>query len=147
MLLLLPVACLAVLSQTQGDTFCSCLPADIKSDMIVETITRSGPSGLVKQTVTIGDKLKKLKARCRRGKLIDARGVPVKFFRLVGCWGTPPPDYRQTIERQSRDLARLKRNNTVVEIPCNPDPLLPPMVARPPAAAAAAEKPSPGGIK
>ena len=113
-------------SQTRAGSTCRCLPADIKKDSVVEVITRTTVNGLVKEKVTVRDILKKMKAKCRKGKLIDGTGKPVRFFRLRGCWGTPPENYQEILEKQEKEINELKKRNTVIEIPCNPDPMLPP---------------------
>ena len=105
----------------------SCLPDGVNEATVVEVITRQTVDGFVKDKVTVRDRLKKLNAKCRKGKLIDGTGKPIKFFHLTGCWGNPPDNYQEIIERQSQQLESLKKDNTVVEIPCNPDPMLPPM--------------------
>ena len=112
--------------QTRAEPACRCLPADIKQDSLIEVITRTTSHGLVKDNVTVRDVLKKLRARCRKGKLIDGKGKPVRFFRLRGCWGTQPENYQEILEKQGKQIDDLKKRNTVIEIPCNPDPLLPP---------------------
>lgn len=68
--------------------------------------------------ITIKEKLRQLKARCKRGKLVDGRGREIRFYRLVGCWGNPPDDYQEQLARQSQELQRLKKKYTIVEIPC-----------------------------
>jgi len=71
--------------------------------------------------ITVKDKLSVLKARCRRGKLVDARGRQIRFYHLVGCWGNPPLNYQEILERQRKDLADLKKKYAVVEMTCNPN--------------------------
>ncbi len=75
----------------------------------------------VTASVTVEQKLVELKARCRRGKLVDRSGKEIRFYRLAGCWGNPPADYREILERQRRELEKLKKRYTVIELTCNPD--------------------------
>jgi hypothetical protein len=75
----------------------------------------------VTAAITVKQRLVELKARCRRGKLVDRSGREIRFYRLAGCWGNPPPDYREILERQRRELERLKKRYTVIELTCNPD--------------------------
>ena len=98
-----------------------CLPAGIKPDTIVtsERVMSKGSTSI--RTVTVGELLTKLRARCKKGKLVDGRGRSVYFYRLVGCWGNPPADYQELLEKQKNELTRLKRKYTVVEISCNQD--------------------------
>jgi hypothetical protein len=124
------VVCLTLFSgivwQARAEPTGSCLPAGIKEDSVVEVRTRMTVTGPVKQKVTVRHILKKLKAQCRKGNLIDRAGKPIRFYRLIGCWGTPPENYRQILEKQRKEIDSLKKRNTVIEISCNPDPLLPP---------------------
>jgi len=38
--------------------------------------------------------------------------------QLIGCWGNPPEDYMEQLERQRLEIKRLKEKYTVVEISC-----------------------------
>ncbi len=114
-----------------NDPISSCLPAGISAGMVLEIKMRETATGMARYEVTVRDALKELKAKCRKGKLVDRAGKPVRFFALRGCWGTPPANYRQILKKQEKDLAALKKANTVVVIPCNPDPSLPPSGRRP----------------
>lgn len=67
----------------------------------------------------MAQKLKELKARCRKRKLVDARGREIRFYQLVGCWGNPPDDYQQQLERQAKELAKLRKRYRVIEMMCN----------------------------
>lgn len=67
--------------------------------------------------ITVKEKLTALKARCRRGKLVDAKRREIKFFKRE-CWGNPPADYLEIQQQQRAELARLKKKYTVVEIAC-----------------------------
>jgi hypothetical protein len=96
----------------------ACLPADVKADDVV-TVEQRG-SGRAPARITVEQRLKKMKARCRRGKLVDRSGREVRFYRLAGCWGNPPQDYREILGRQQRELDDLKRRYVVVELSCNP---------------------------
>ena len=64
-------------------------------------------------------KLKQLKARCRKGKLVDAKGKEIRFFRLQGCWGNPPEDYQEILTRQAQELENLRKQYRVIEMTCN----------------------------
>jgi len=62
--------------------------------------------------------LSNLKARCKRGKLVDANGREIYLYRLAGCWGNPPADYRKFFKRQSEELQKLKKHYHVIEMTC-----------------------------
>ena len=100
-------------------SFSGCLPEAIKPTDVVSS-RLVGSSKAVKK-VTVEGKLIQLKASCKNGKLIDAAGREIRFFRLEGCWGNPPADYQEILQRQSDELARLRTQYTIIEMTCNPD--------------------------
>jgi len=97
----------------QSRRFQSCLPPDISSSQIA---VYGGPG---KRNVTVGGVLAKLKARCRKGQLLDSRRREIRFFKMT-CWGYPPPNYQELQAEESRNLASLQASYTVVVIPCDP---------------------------
>ena len=109
--------CLSVLTQ-QGLE--GCLPQDIKlTDTVSAKIISANASGKVMKRLTVKEKLTALKARCKKGRLVDRRGRRIYFYRLTGCWGNPPANYKEILERQSKELSKLKKRYTVVEMSCN----------------------------
>jgi hypothetical protein len=96
-----------------------CLPDGIKPDTVVtsERVRSAGSTTI--RTVTVSELLTKLRARCKKGKLVDGNGREIYFHRLIGCWGNPPADYQELLEKQNSELARLKRKYTVIEISCS----------------------------
>ena len=97
----------------------SCLPAGIQSTDVVSTRrAKAGIDGNV-VAITVGQKLKELRARCRRGKLVDAKGMEIRFYSLIGCWGNPPVDYQEQLEAQAKELAKLRKRYHVIEMTCN----------------------------
>ena len=97
----------------------SCLPDGIQStDVVSAHVARPGIRGKV-VTVTVAEKLKELKARCRKHKLVDARGREIRFYQLIGCWGNPPDDYQQQLALQAKELAKLRKRYRVIEMTCN----------------------------
>ncbi|HET7157868.1 MAG TPA: hypothetical protein VFI62_02660, partial [Burkholderiales bacterium] len=64
-------------------------------------------------------KLAQLKARCRKGKLVDEKGREIRFFR-PSCWGNPPADYADIQQRENEDLEKLRKQYTVIVFGCNP---------------------------
>jgi hypothetical protein len=98
-----------------------CLPADVKlTDTVSARVIKSSASGNLVQRVTVQQKLSALKARCNRKthRLVDGRGRPIYFYKLTGCWGNPPANYREILERQDNELRKLKKRYTVVEMNC-----------------------------
>ena len=90
-----------------------CLPKDVQADEVV-SYGRNG-----KQNVTVEKKLIELKARCRSGKLVDAKNKEIRFFR-VSCWGNPPTDYLEIQKRESKELEKLRKRYTVIVMTCDP---------------------------
>ncbi len=99
----------------------SCLPDGIKSTDVVSTRVMTSSRGRreIRKT-TVEQKLKEIKARCSKGKLVDASGTEIRFYKLTGCWGHPSSDDQEVLERQSRELAALKKRYRVIELTCNP---------------------------
>jgi hypothetical protein len=100
-----------------------CLPAGIKlSDVVEATSTgyaNGQPAGLRK--VTVEQKLNDLKATCNsENKLVDGNGRQIVFYHLTGCWGNPPRNYQELLQKQRGEIERLKRQYTVIEMTCNP---------------------------
>ena len=101
----------------------SCLPSDIKPTEIVAPDTNR--QDRVTKPKTVKDRLTELKARCRKGKLIDSRGKEIYFLRLIGCWGNQPADYEEQLEDQRVRLRELQKKYTVIQIPCVANPMIP----------------------
>jgi len=103
---------------------CNCLPKNIKrTDVVSAEISRPGRT--LAKRVTVEQKLKELKARCRKGKLVDPAGKQIYFYQMQGCWGNPPDDYQEILKRQASDLEKLKLRYRVIEMTCNPDGIQP----------------------
>jgi hypothetical protein len=97
--------------------FAKCLPAGIKLTNVVEA-TSVGSAGSHK--ITVEQKLSDLKATCNNEKkLVDGNGRQIVFYHLIGCWGYPPPNYRELLQKQRREIERLKQSHTVIEMTCN----------------------------
>ena len=101
------------------DRLSACLPAGIKRTDIVSAQWLKSTNEV--KRITVEQKLDEIKARCKKGKLVDAAGKEVYFFRLTGCWGNPPIDYQETLRHQEEQLDKLKKRYTVIEMTCNPD--------------------------
>lgn len=97
---------------------CACLPKGIsRTDIVSAQLQRPGRGDGVK--VTVEQKLKEIKARCRKGKLVDADGKQVYFYHLRGCWGNPPEDYQEILNQQRLELEKLRKRYRVIEMTCN----------------------------
>jgi hypothetical protein len=112
----------------------SCLPSGIQPTDVVSAGVKQGKQNHV-TVVTVAQKLKELKARCRRGKLVDSSGREIRFYQMVGCWGNPPDDYQQQLARQDKELARLRKRYRVIEMTCDPSGDMRMRMGAPPATA------------
>ena len=101
-----------------SDRFSGCLPAEISLDSRVTVEPTKSNQHATAMKVTVRMRLVQLKARCKRGKLVDGNGKQIYFYTLIGCWGNPPADYRELLERQAQEIQRLKKRYTVIQIPC-----------------------------
>jgi len=100
-----------------------CLPESVKPTDVVSTRLVQTDGGTLVEKITVEQKLAELKANCKNGKLIDGAGTEIHFYRLTGCWGNPPRNYQEILERQEAELATLRKQYTVIEITCNPSGL------------------------
>jgi len=91
----------------------SCLPKDVHAGETVSYGFKGRPA------VTVQDKLTEMKARCRKGRLVDSKDREIRFFHL-SCWGNPPENYQEIRQRETAELAKLKKRYTVIEFGCNP---------------------------
>jgi len=109
---------LLTVSSHQGT---ACLPSEIKpTDVVSVQFIKSGVDGNAVKKITVKQKLEELKAHCQNGKLVDAKGKEIYFYRLTGCWGNPPVDYLEILEQQRQEIEKLKERYTVIEMTCNP---------------------------
>jgi hypothetical protein len=99
--------------------FQACLPEGVNPTQVVSVQNvKSSEGGAVVKKITVNDKLIEIKAHCKKGKLVDGPGKEIRFYMLKGCWGNPPADYLEILQRQQNELDELKKHYTVIEIPC-----------------------------
>ena len=99
-----------------------CLPTGIKLTSVVEATSVGSVHGQSagSHKITVEQRLNDLKATCNsENKLIDGNGRQIVFYHLIGCWGYPPPNYRELLQKQRREIERLKQSHTVIEMTCN----------------------------
>jgi hypothetical protein len=119
-------AVLAIPSRVNSNTHAqleACLPAGIRLADVAERRRELAPDGSTagEHPVTVEEKLKQLGACCDSGgKLIDANHRAIVFFRESGCWGYPPPDHREILQKQRAELETLRKEHTVITMTCNP---------------------------
>lgn len=124
-LALLPVAASAEANDNGASpsSLAKCLPPDIKLSDVVEAgrarEVNGRPAG--SSPVTVEQKLHGLGATCNSAnRLVDGTGKEIVFYHLTGCWGNPPADYQEILQKQREEIARLKQQKTVIEMTCNP---------------------------
>jgi len=100
-----------------------CLPEFVKPTDIASTRLAQTHGGTLVEKITVEQKLTELKANCKNGKLVDGAGTEIYFYKLTGCWGNPPRNYHEILERQQAELAILRKQYTVIEMTCNPSGL------------------------
>jgi len=112
------------LALTVAVTLCAetvqCLPEYVKPTEVVSTRLVQTDGRTLVETITVEQKLAELKANCKNGKLVDGAGTEIYFYKLTGCWGNPPRNYQEILERQEAELARLRKQYMVIEMTCNP---------------------------
>lgn len=91
----------------------ACLPADVKLD---EVVVYDGNGAKLR---TVLDELKKIKARCAKGKLIAPDKREIRFFR-PSCWGNPPLDAQEILAAEASQMQTLKQRYHVIIFQCNP---------------------------
>src|SRR5438270_13066025 len=120
------IALIALSTTSDGVTQASlakCLPVDIKLSDVVEATSARYASGQASgvHKITVDDKLNELKAICNGdNKLVDENGKQIVFYHLTGCWGNPPRNYQEILQKQRDELQKLKQQYTVIEMNCNP---------------------------
>jgi len=97
-----------------------CLPEHVKPTDAVSTRLVQTDGGTLVEKITVEQKLAELKANCKNGKLVDGAGTEIYFYKLTGCWGNPPRNYQEILERQEAELAILRKQYMVIEMTCNP---------------------------
>lgn len=101
-----------------------CLASPIKEDDVTGFRTATSKTGESRtEKITVKQVLKKMRARCLRGKLVDGNGRQIRFYFLKGCWGNPPADYIEILDLQTKEIKELKKQYTVIEMTCNPSGL------------------------
>jgi len=100
-----------------------CLPGNVKPTDVVSTRLAQTDGKTLVEKITVEQKLTELKANCKNGKLVDGAGSEIYFYKLTGCWGNPPRNYHEILERQQAELAILRKQYTVIEMTCNPSGL------------------------
>jgi len=111
---------LTTASGSKNQRFSSCLPEGVKltSEIFDEFNGSPSPKGKPK---TVASKLAELRARCKNRKLITRDGKEIRIVQLIGCWGNPPEDYQEQMNRQRRDIEELRKKYIVIQIPCTPN--------------------------
>jgi hypothetical protein len=105
----------------KADGFSSCLPDGLKLSSEISERTDSLSTETKRKPKTLESKLIEIKAKCRNGKLTDRTGKEIRIVQLIGCWGNPPEDYQEQLDRQQEEIKKLRDKYTVIEVPCAPN--------------------------
>lgn len=112
------------MSHPQTSQF-NCLPEDVQlTDLLSATWETNNYVTTLVNKVTVEQKLRQLNACCKNGKLVDGNGREIRFVRLIGGWGTEPPNYHEILAKQSATIEKLMETYTVIQIPHNTSPYL-----------------------
>ena len=103
----------------ETDSLTTCLPDDVKPEMVVALESPPETTTAKPKPVTVKQRLWQLKAHCKDGKLLDGQGKEIRFVHLIGCWGNPPADYQEQLDRQQKEVKELSEKYTVIQIPCS----------------------------
>ena len=115
--LALMLTLLTPVNSTKTDRFTSCLPEGIKLTSEIFEDSNGLPNAKSKPK-TLRRKLTELRARCKNRKLVTHNGKEIRIVQLIGCWGNPPEDYQEQLDRQQRELKQLKDKYVLIQIPC-----------------------------
>src|SRR5262245_55746847 len=108
-----------VTGRSNSADFGDCVPKDINLKAKISESPSESSSMKPKKPLTIEQRLRELKATCSAGKLVDQKGKEIRFVHLLGCWGNPPEDYQERLDKQQAELLKLREKFTVIEIPCD----------------------------
>ena len=126
-IILLIIVSMPLVALPPTDRFTPCLPAGVtlKSEVVDYTsllrltdVPESSDSR--RRPRTVKSILSELKAQCKSGTLKDGEGKEIRIVQLIGCWGNPPEDYQEQMDRQRREIEALRQKYIVLEIPCTP---------------------------
>jgi len=115
--LVLALTLLTPVSGAKTNRLASCLPEGVKltSEILEQSAGSTSAKGKPK---TVASKLAELRARCKNRKLVSRNGKEIRIVQLIGCWGNPPEDYQEQVQRQQREIEELRKKYIVIEIPC-----------------------------
>lgn len=114
-LILLPLSPAQCDDKKAGAARINCLPEGFALTDVVSFVRNTSGK---EENITIEQKLAELKARCKRGRLVDPKGREIKFFRPA-CFGNPPADYEEIRQKESEELARLQKDYNVIIFECD----------------------------
>ena len=119
-LLVITVFCVSSPSISFARNRFPCLPNSMKLSRAVGCDTTTQPA----REVSLEETLVKTGARCKKGKLLDAKGKEIQFYTVQG-FGAPTAYAIETMRRQRTEIEELKRQYTVIEIPSRDQPCEP----------------------
>jgi len=96
----------------------NCVPKDVDLNSLVVSEVNKPTSKSSAGQITVIQRLNQLKARCKKGKLVDGKNRPIYLYPMIGCWGNPPDNYLDMLRQQDEEIQRLKKKYVVVQISC-----------------------------
>ena len=98
----------------EESTIISCLP---ESRQLTDVVSTEGVGNNLKK-ITIGDKLRELKATCKNNRLVDAQGKEIRFSnRPQSCGGAALNE--EIVEQRRQEIEALQKKYTVIIIGCD----------------------------
>ena len=116
-----------VVAFADPDRFIPCLPGGVtlQSEVVddlpaarLDKETQNSKLQSKRKPKTVQSVLIEMKAQCRKGTLTARNGKGIRIVQLIGCWGNPPEDYQEQIDRQRKEIEKLKEKYVVIEVPC-----------------------------
>jgi hypothetical protein len=108
----------AASATSSGTDVGRCVPKDVDlNSLVVSEVSKPTHKSIANQ-VTVKQRLNQLKARCKRGKLVDGKNRPIYLYPMIGCWGNPPDNYLDMLRQQDEEIQRLKKKYVVIQISC-----------------------------
>jgi hypothetical protein len=124
---LLIIVCTPFTSFPATRGFTSCLPdgVTLKSEVVdnlwpveLSDAPQNTRTKQKRTARTVKSILTEFGAQCKNGRLTNRKGKEIRIVQLIGCWGNPPEDYEEQINRQRREIEELRKKSIVIEIPC-----------------------------
>jgi dethiobiotin synthetase len=115
-----------VSATTKAATKFERLPENVKPETEVRKETRNAKGEVISfEITTVEKRLNELKARYEKDKLVDEKGVEIRFFEPL-CRGVSAGEEQDEIDRKAKEkeLAELEKKYTVIVLHCDPTKIM-----------------------